>query len=184
MVRFRIDWRGGDTRSETEGRVLCQQEQEVAGFLPPVVAHIEQSLGHQRQSKLVGFLERAAVSSSDMSFHPESFIIRKDINRLIKSQQWSWGWQLALRLWLNRSLSKSRSLYVLCHCVPLSVLILYFDLHCFASSTVSFKVIIPFNIFSFFTSYNKNMSISCAFYVRDQQNVINNCRAEWNRYMG
>lgn len=32
-----------------------------------------------------------AVSLLDVSFHPESIIIRKDINRLIKSQQWSWA---------------------------------------------------------------------------------------------
>lgn len=34
---------------------------------------------------------KCAVSLLDVSFHPESIIIRKDINRLIKSRQWSWA---------------------------------------------------------------------------------------------
>lgn len=44
--------------------------------------------GPPARAQLEGWRERGA-GQLDVSFHPESFIIRKDINRLIKSQQWS-----------------------------------------------------------------------------------------------
>lgn len=61
------------------------------------VGHIPQSAEPEREKK----------SLSHLPFHRDGNIIRKDINRLIKSQQYGWddSWY---SVWLSRSISVSR----------------------------------------------------------------------------
>lgn len=61
-------------------------------------------VGHIPQS---AELEREKKSLSHLPFHRDGNIIRKDINRLIKSQQYGWddSWY---SVWLSRSISVSR----------------------------------------------------------------------------
>lgn len=82
MVRVRIE-EGGWFLIWARGPSLCLEAQEVDPPSWPTFACVEPP----------GPVQLAGWSTSlnllDVSFHPEGFIIRKDINRLIKSQQWS-----------------------------------------------------------------------------------------------
>lgn len=66
-----------DTWSEPVGWWFCLEEHHGPHF--------------QRWCRCWWLSAASRLSLLDVSFQPECFIIRKDINRLIKSQQWSWA---------------------------------------------------------------------------------------------
>lgn len=105
------------------------------------MAHISQ---HWATSTSAASRLEYADSPLDVSFHPESFIIRKDINRLIKSQQWSWAdsWRRECDQTDPYQSARLVHLYMLCSSMPK---ISDFSHKCPCSQKVRSCIVVKFN---------------------------------------